>query len=230
MKSIFASFAIILVACTHGTDPGTGTGTILVTGTAHADSQTVNAATSTSFVTQFDFDLQINYAPVTTGTVTLTSQTGVATLTFQQNGGGNNGTWQGMSANYDPVYELNVTAGPDNIKGVYVQGPDIHLFQTPTAGASLDSTMTITTTWKRSTTAEEARFGVGDVQGLVIPDSQTYAIPAGTLHANRGQATPNTMRLTRSNSVVPKGALAGSMVSVEITQTLDVVALPCTGC
>jgi hypothetical protein len=232
MKATLVSLSFALVACSHdplgpngGDNPGTGTGTILVTGTAHAASDTPNEAAETSFVTQYDFDLSINNVPVVAGTVTVTTRTTTTTLV-----GDNQGHWQGQAADYDPVYELNVVSGVDKISGVFVAGPDIHVFATPTAGASLDSTVANTTTWTRAAAAQEAVFSVGDVRGLSIPDTQSFSIPPGSLRGNPGQSTPNILRLTRTNSVVPKGGAPGSMVSVDVTQTLDVVALPCATC
>ena len=48
--------------------------------------------------------------------------------------------------------------------------------------------------------------------------------------ADKGQARPNTLRLSRTNHVAPAGAIAGSTLTVGVRQELDVVALPCAGC
>jgi hypothetical protein len=211
-----------------GNNVGTGTGTLLVNGSAIAEANVPNAKLDTDFVTHVDLQLSLNGAAVTTGTVTIKSRTGTLALVY--NGGqGNLGHWSGQIANYDEVYNLDVTSGPDAIHGVYIDGPDIHTFTAPTLGATLDATMANTLTWARGAAAEEARFTAGDGGGLVIADSGTYSIPPGTLKSNRGQAQTNTLRLTRTNGVVPKGAVAGSKVSVGVANQLDVVAMPCTG-
>ena len=236
MRSTFASLSIVLVACSHdplapgaGSSPGTGTGTILVTGSARSSSQTPNASADTMFSTDLELDLSINNTPLTTGTVTITSLTGATKLTFQQNGNGS-GHWTGTVANYDPVYQLDVTSGPDNIKGVTLEGPDLDVFTAPTEGATVDASMTITLAWTRQVEAQSAVFGVGDIQGLTIPDNGTYAIPALSLHYDRAAPRQNALHLTRSNSIAPKGAVAGSMFTVSLTQTLDVVAAACATC
>lgn len=241
MRFLLASSIVFFCACSHnaldpgaGSDPGSGTGTLLVTGAATATSNAPDAKLDTDFTTRFDIQLSLAGAPVVTGTVTMTSLTGTVDLTYQPTGGAL-GHWTGTSANYDEVYELNVTSGTDKITNVYVDGPDIHTFTAPMLGASLDSTATNTLTWSRGAAAQTATFRVsnnnnGNGDGLVIPDSGTYAIPALTLNAQKDQTDPNTLRLTRSNSVVPKGAVAGSSVSVGISNELDVVALACATC
>ncbi len=236
MRATLASFSFVLVACSHnplspgaGSNPGTGTNTILVTGSARSSSDTPNASADTSFTTDLELDLSINNTPLTTGTVTITSLTGTATLTFQQNGGGQ-GHWNGTIANYDPVYELNVASGPDNIKGVFLEGPDIHVFTAPTAGASLDVTATTTLKWKRQTTAQNAEFGVEGADGITVPDSGSYDIPPLTLKYEKDQTKANTLHVTRTNSIVPNGAVAGSMFSVSVRNDLDVLAQACATC
>ncbi len=145
-----------------------------------------------------------------------------------------------MVANYDEVYEVNVTSGADLISNVYVDGPDIHTFTAPMLGASLDSTVANTLTWDRGEAAQAATFrddgngngggGGGNGGALAISDTGSYSIPALTLRAQADQPTTNTLRIVRSNTVVPKGAVAGSTVSVGVSNELDVVALACTGC
>src|SRR5579862_4283548 len=137
MRLLLASF-VVLSACSHnaldpgaGSQAGTGTDTITVMGGATATPNTPNAKVDTDFTTEFDLDLSVNGMPVTTGTVTVRSTTGTATLAFDMNAG-QQGQWRGMSANYDEVYELNVVSGTDKISAVYVDGPDIQTFTLPT--------------------------------------------------------------------------------------------------
>ncbi len=153
-------------------------------------------------------------------------------LTWQDNGN-NGGHWEGTAAGYDEVYQLDVTSGADKVTGVIVDGPDIQVITAPTAGASLDSTMPITTTWDRINPADEARVaatGDGGGDGIVVPDTGSYAIAPGTLHADKAQARTNTLRITRTNRVTPAFAVAGSLVSVSVANEVDVVALPCPSC
>jgi hypothetical protein len=109
---------------------------------------------------------------------------------------------------------------------VIVDGPDIHTFTAPLAGATLDSTMPNDMKWSRSIKADVATFRVGDLDRLTIDDSGDFTIPAGSLKAEKDQARPNQLLLTRENHVAPKGAVGGSTFSVSVDNELDVVAAP----
>jgi hypothetical protein len=230
----------LLVACSHspldpgaGSEPGTGTGTLTVNGGATAEPNAPNSKLDTDFTTNFAIELSLGNAPVTTGTVTIRSITGTATLTYEPNSG-QFGRWTGMIANYDQVYELNVVSGTDKISAVYVDGPDIHAFTAPTLGATVDSTIVNTLTWQRASAAQQAAFSIdgdgGGRDGLAITDTGTYAIPALAIPAQKDQTRQATLRVTRTNAITPKGAVAGSSFSVSVSQELDVVAQACTTC
>jgi hypothetical protein len=237
MKTRFASLAISLAACSSnpldpgaGDQAGGGTKTLLVNGSAIAEPNTPNASSDTQFTTHFDIGISLNNVAVTTGTVTVRSHTGTTDLTYQPNVG-QLGRWTGSVANYDQVYAFDVQAGTDRVTGVYVDGPDIHMFLAPTAGATIDSTMPTAITWHRLAKADVATFRVGDgIDGVTIDDSGTYSMAPGSMKTDGTQARPNTFRLTRTNNVTPAGAVAGSQLSVSVSQELDVVAAPCPGC
>jgi len=242
MKPIFASLLLLglgLAACGGspldpgaGSQTGGGTNTLLVNGTASATPRITNALAATDFNTEFNVRVSLNNVPVTTGTVTMKSTFVSVVLTWQDNGN-NTGHWQGTAAGYDQAYQLDVTSGADSVTGVIVDGPDIHAITAPTAGASLDSTMPITTTWNRANAADEARVaatGDGGGDGIVVPDTGSYAIAPGTLHADKAQSRTNTLRITRTNRVTPAFAVTGSLVSVSVANEVDVVALPCPSC
>ena len=230
MKPIFASF-LVLAACGGspldpgaGNSLGTGTNTLLVDGNARAHAQISNAKSSTDFTTDFSVQVTLNNALVTTGTVEVKSSKLTTPLTFRadQNGG----QWEGTAAGYDEAYELNVISGTDKVMGVIVDGPDIHLFTAPMAGASLDSTVANDMKWSRAAAADIATLRVGDLDRLTIADTGTFSIPAGSLKAEKDQAHPNQLILSRENHVAPKGAVAGSTFSVSVDNELDVIALP----
>jgi hypothetical protein len=237
MKHILASFTIALAACSSnpldpgaGSQVGTGTSTLLVAGRASAEPNTPNTREDTQFTTNFEISVSLNNAAVTTGTVTVKSRTATTTLTYNPNGG-QFGRWEGSVANYDEVYEFSIKSGTDSVTNVYVDGPDIQMFTKPTAGAALDATMAQPIAWSRGARASEARFTVGDGNGVVVDDSGTYTMPPGSLNTDAAQARPNTLRLTRTNNLTPKGGAAGSELSVSVAQELDVVAMPCpVGC
>jgi hypothetical protein len=231
MRLVLASF-IALAACSHnaldpgaGSDPGTGTGTLSVMGGATASPNIPNSKLDTDFETNFHIVLQLDGQPVTTGTVTVRARSGTAVLTYDSNG-----EWQGQAASYDEVYELNVVSGTDVIRNVYVDGPDIHTFTVPMLGASLDPSAINDTKWVRDAAAKIATFSVGDMDGIAVSDTGDYMIPALSLKYNKDQTTMNTLRLTRTNQIAPKGAVAGSTFSVSVAQELDVVAAACMTC
>jgi hypothetical protein len=240
MKTLLASMFVSSVgvcACSHnalepgaGSDPGSGTGTLLVQGRAVAEPTSPNASADTAFMTSFDVDITLAGAPVTTGTVTVKSLTGTATLAYAPSGN-SNARWSGDIANYDQVYELDIVSGSDKVSAVYVDGPDIHTFSAPMLGASLDPSIANTVTWNREAAAQIATIRVGDGgDALPITDSGTYSMPALALRYEKDQTKANTIRLTRSSSIAPKGAVAGSTFSVGIANELDVVATACTTC
>jgi hypothetical protein len=227
MKSIFASF-VVLAACGGspldpgaGSSLGTGTNTLSVDGNARAHAELANAKSASDFTTDFEVAVMLNNAPVTTGTVEVKSTKATTELTYD-----GNGSWHGTAAGYDEAYELNVISGADKVMGVIVDGPDIHTFTAPQAGATLDSTMPNPMTWSRAAAADVATLRVGDLDRITVDDTGSFMIPAGSLKAEKDQARTNQLVLTRENHVAPKGAVAGSTFSVSIDNELDVIAQP----
>ena len=229
--TLLASF-LLLGACGGspldpgaGDSAGTGTSTLLVNGNASAHANIANAKLASDFMTDVNVRVSLNNVPVTTGTVTINSHSMKTPLALTYSNQ-NNGEWQASIAGYDEVYELSVVSGPDKVQGVIVDGPDIHEFTAPMAGASLDSTMANMMTWQRAIVADQASFRVGDLDRISIQDTGSFSIPPGSLKAEKDQSHPNTIQLTRTNQIVPKGAVAGSMFSVSVENELDVIALP----
>jgi hypothetical protein len=221
---------MFLVACggAPGDSQGSGTRTLRVTGAATATPRISNASSSGDFDTDFSVEVQLAGAVVSTGTVTLVGSGAPTALTFTTNGGG--GHWAGAASGYDQRYQLDVTSGPDAVTGVIVDGPDIHVITSPTAGASLDSTLPFTTTWDRASAAETTRIKAGDGDAVDVPDTGSYVVSARTLHADKDQARTNTLRITRTNQISPAGAITGSQFTVAVVNELDVVAAPCPSC
>jgi hypothetical protein len=240
MKPIFALLVLLAACGTHspldpgaGNNLGTGTGTLTVTGSATGRGRISNAHQPSDFDTDFSVRVQLAMQTITTGTVTITSAHTKLNLTFNPNGGGGGGggggRWEGTANGYDEVYQLDVVSGPDKVEAVRVDGPDIHSFTAPTAGASMDSRIANTVTWARIETADTARFR-DDAGDLTIPDTGTYSIAPGSLKTDQTQAHPNTLQLTRTDRVTPAGAAGGSEFTVSVVNDIDVVALPCPGC
>jgi hypothetical protein len=226
MRTYFLA-SLLLAACSSnpldpgaGSSLGTGTNTLSVDGNARAHAELANAKSASDFTTDFEVAVMLNGAPVTTGTVEIKSTKATTELTF------GNGMWSGTAAGYDEAYELNVIAGADKVMGVIVDGPDIHTFTAPQAGATLDSTMPNPMTWSRAAAADVATLRVGDLDRITVDDTGSFMIPAGSLKAEKDQARTNQLLLTRENHVAPKGAVPGSTFSVSIDNELDVIAQP----
>jgi hypothetical protein len=204
-----------------GSDPGGGTSTLLVEGRASADPRLSNA-TSTDFDTDFSIRIELGGAPVTTGTVTITSRTAKTPLSLSPD----NQRWEGRAAGYDQVYQLDVKSGTDEVTGVIVDGPDLHRITAPTAGASLDSTVATNLTWDREDAAQIITFKSDAVDRIDITDSGTYSMGPGVLKAEKDKTKENTLELRRTNHIAPHGAIAGSDFAVSVEQRVDVLALP----
>ncbi len=233
---LFLASIVTLAACSHnaldpgaGSDPGSGTGTLTVMGGATASPNVPNSKIDTDFTTEFNIELSLGATPVTTGTVTVRSLSGLTTLTYDTNAG-QQGRWRGMAANYDEVYELNVVSGTDKISSVYVDGPDIHTFTLPTLGATVDPSIANNTKWARAAAAQQARISFGDQDGIAIDDTGIYSIPMYAIPYEKDQTKTDTIRLTRTNQIAPKGAVAGSTFSVSVAQELDIIAAACPNC
>lgn len=221
----------LLVACGGsdldpgaGDDPGGGTGTLLVEGRASAEPRIPNATGGADFDTELSVRISLNGQAVTTGIVTVTSNSGTAELAYQPDGD-QIGRWTGILPNYDEVYVLDVESGPDLVEGVRVDGPNIHVFEEPIAGATVDSTLPLDLAWSTDG-SDTAVLDAEEVDDIVIPDTGAYVMAVGMLKAENDQARENTIRLERTNRVVPSGGAPGSEWSVRIRNEVTVVAQP----
>lgn len=205
-----------------GNSAGTGTSTLLVDGDIEARPRVGNARASGDFDTHLSVRVSLNGQPVTTGTVTVTSRSASTPLTFDAA----DGKWDGIVSGYDEVYVLDVEAGSDYVEGVRVDGPDIHYFTAPTAGATLDSTMPTPVTWSSEQEATTATIDAEEIDRLTIPDTQQYMLAAGALKADKEAPRENTIELVRTNRITPAGAVAGSDVRVSVDNRIQVVAQP----
>ena len=228
MKTIFASILLLTACSSDPLDPGAGdnqgggTNTLLVEGRATAEPQFANARLSTDFNTDFSIRVSLNNMPVTTGTVTVASRNNTATLTWRDQPG----RWEGTMADYDEVYELDIESGADKVTGVIVDGPDIHVFTAPMAGATLDSTVQNPLKWDRDSPADITTFNAQEIDRINIEDTGNYMMGIGVLKAEKDQARDNTLELSRTNHVTPAGAVAGSDFAVTVTNRLDVIVAP----
>lgn len=227
MKLIFASILFVAACGSDPLDPGAGdsagagTNTLYVEGHASAEPRFANASHETDFDTDFSVRVMLNNAPVTTGTVTLQSRYGMTPLTYRDNG-----RWEGRAANYDEVYQMDVISGADKVTGVIVDGPDLHVFTKPMAGATLDSTIMNPLEWDRGETADICTFDSDGVDRINISDTGNYMMGVGLLKADKDQARPDTLVISRTNTLTPAGAVSGSTFAVTVRNEIDVVVAP----
>jgi hypothetical protein len=228
MKMIFASILLLAACSSDPLDPGAGdqggggTNTLLVEGRANAEPRFANARAATDFDTEFSVRVSLNNVAVTTGTVTISSRYAEVPLTWHADPG----RWEGRLANYDEVYRLDVVSGADEVNGVIVDGPDIHVFTAPLAGATLDSTIQNPLEWDRDQVADVATFDAQEIDRITISDSGSFMMGIGVLKAEKDVARENTIELTRMNHIPPSGAVAGSDFAVSITNRIDVLVAP----
>lgn len=221
-----AGVALGLAACGGGDlDPGAGnaagagTGTLVVTGSAHATPRLINARIPADFDTELTVRVSRDNQAVTTGTVTITSASGKAALTYH----GNEDHWTGRAPSYDEVYVLDVVSGSDRLEGVRVDGPDIHVFSEPSEGANIETTMPLTIRWERGDEAYTTQLRADTFEPITIPDTGTYSLAGGSLKADKSQPWQQTLRLLRTNHIAPSGAPGGSW-DVTIENRLNVIA------
>lgn len=205
-----------------GDSGGTGTNTLLVNGSVSADPRLTNARAAAEFDTEFSLRITLNGVGVTTGNVTITGNSGKFPLTYV----GDNGKWEGVGLGYDEVYILDVISGEHEVTGVRVDGPDFHTFKEPLPGATVDSTLPLKVTWDSGESADSTAIRADKIDWVSIPDEQTYMLSAGSLDAANDQATPNDLRLVRTNRVIPAGAVGGSEFSVSVENRIEIVAQP----
>ena len=230
-RFLTSTLILSLAACGGGSDldpgagdnPGGGTSTLFVEGRVNAEARVSNARVAAELDTDFSIRVLLNQTPVTTGTVTLTSVSGTFPLVFNGDG---EGRWTGRQNGYDEVYILDIESGADNVHDVRVDGPDVHIFNKPLAGSTVDSTMPLEVDWLRDDTADLASIDTDRLERLSIPDSGTYMLAAGTLDANRQEARQNDIQIERLDRVLPSGAVAGSEFSVRVRNQITVVAAP----
>lgn len=201
-----------------GDDPGTGSLTLAVDADVDARPTIANARDEQGFTTEFHVRVRKNDVDVTTGTVTVRSRGGDVALTY-----GADNRWHGAQVGYWEVYELAVESGTDFVDGVRVDGPALHYFSAPLPGATVDSLMPLTITWKRGEGADSAMLDTDKIDELAIPDTGTFALPAGSLKSKPDAVEQERIRIERAATVIPSGAVAGSQMRVSIRNEVEVL-------
>lgn len=202
-------------------DPGTGTQSLKVEAEIAAKPTLFDARTSTDFQTTMTVRLgDAATRAVTTGTVTVTSVTGKIALTYRD------GAWRGSAPTYDEIYTLDVTSGIHRIENVRLDGPDIHVITAPMQNATIDAQKELTLTWERKRVADHTALIVNPEYPAKVPDTGSCQVTPYVLRADQKRAQQNTIRLIRTNTIEPAGAIEGSQLDVQIDNEVDVEAAP----
>lgn len=204
-----------------GDDPGTGSSTLLIDADIHAEHQVDNASSATDFDTEMEVTIEKNGQAVTTGTVTVTSAGGTVELAYDTDG-----RWRATQGGYHEVYELSVTSGDDFVEGVRVDGPALHYFTTPTAGATVDSTVPLEVVWAAGEAADTATIETKESDRITIADTRAYTLAAGSLKSKETETEEEELRLDRSARISLGGAVGGSELRVQISNRIDLVVEP----
>jgi hypothetical protein len=109
---------------------------------------------------------------------------------------------------------------------VRVDGPDIHAFSQPREGASLDTSAPLIIAWHRDQPADIAVLRPEPADEIAIEDSGSYTLPAGAFWSDNSSARLHTVRLVRTNQVVPEGATRDSSWSVTLENDVHVIEPP----
>ena len=230
MSTRFVMSALLVAACGGGSDldpgagdnPGEGTSTLMVDGSAHASPRIMNAQSRGDYDTYFSVRVQQNQQTISTAIVTVTSSSGTFELQFSPDGN----RYYGTAAGYDEVYILDVESGPDYARDIRVDGPDIHRFTKPLAGATVDSTQPLEIQWDSDQTADSAALRGEEIDDIAMPDTGEYMLAAGGIRADRETPRENELRIRRENRVTPASTIGGSEWSVAIDNHLEVIAQP----
>ncbi len=205
-----------------GNDAGGGTGTLVVDGRATAEPNLANARVASDFDTELEVRVRLNGVDVIDGSVTVTSTSGTFELALADTDSGKR--WRGLAPSYDEVYILDIVSGDDAVDSVRVDGPDIHTFLEPLAGATVDATQPIAVRWSGDHQAASAAIDAEEIDELAIDDTGEFSLPGGALKTDQDKVRENTLRISRVNRVVPAGAAAGSEWSVSIRNEITVLA------
>jgi hypothetical protein len=219
---------LFLVACSHGAlepgagnDPGVRTGSLIAGGNVIARPLHANVREPTELTSTFQVVVTDGTGIVRTGSVTVTSATGTFPLAFFQPPDSAIGYWTGTAPSYDEVYALDVVVDAGMLRGVRVDGPDIHVFTEPEEGAVVDATMPLTLAWERDEEAEMAMMQIDSTIRLNLPDAGDYSISPELLAiANENGLTQHTLRIGRSNRVM---LATGTVWSATVVNEIDVV-------
>jgi hypothetical protein len=196
-----------------------------VNATVRAENTVVNANSGAGFNTQFDVRVSKGGVALSGAMVDIEGDAGKVTLTENQQTQQNQARYDGQQAGYSRTYTLGVHLGADFVENVTVSGPDLHSFSAPLLGAQAMSSQPLQVKWAASG-ATSATLSTDQLDHVAIPDTGSYTVPAGGIvQVDPGKTKDAQLQITRSESIIPKGALGDSNFSVAITNDITFLVL-----
>lgn len=192
-------------------NPGTGTGTLRVI--ADIDAASVPGGMTTDFTVSLRDGLGNK---VSGATVTVTNPS-LGTVTLTETGAGS-GDYFNTKLSFPPGdFAVAVTRGTDNVRGVVLGGPDVHVISAPTAGSVAAAGQPMTVRWSVPSRAKSAILETRDFGPLALPDTGVYVIAGANNPVNSNQR----VRVSRYNEVDVAGGLPGSRLRVTVQNSVE---------
>ncbi len=118
-------------------------------------------------------------------------------------------------------FQLSVIRGSDNVAGVVVRGPGIHVITTPQANDIVLAAQPLNVIWTVPSQAEGAEIETRDLLRLALPDSGAFMIAGADNPVNAIQR----IRVFRFNGVDIAGGLLGSRLQIKIRAEVEPVVV-----
>lgn len=205
-------------ATDSGVSGGAGNGVLFVDATASASEERDNASTPQGFVTDFTVDVQRAGVAVIDAQVVVRSSGGVLSLNHV-----GNGRYSARQTGYFQFYELDVSAGADEVRGVRARGPAIHTITRPTAGERVTAGADLEVTWSAPDVADEAIVETRDLAEQTTADDGSYTVPGSALAGSAGQDEDDRVRVRRSNVQEIAGGSASSDFTIRLRNQIQFV-------
>lgn len=192
-------------------NPGTGSSTLTVT--ADIDGANVPGGYSTDYTVSVRDGLGNK---VSGATVTI-SNPSLGTLTLPESPAGSGDYFNTKLSFPAGDFQLDVVRGTDNVRGVILGGPDVHMVTAPVAGSVATAGQPMTVRWSLTSRSKAATIDTRNFGPLVLPDTGAYTILGANNPANANQR----VRVSRYNEVDIAGGLPGSRLRVTVENTIQ---------
>ena len=194
---------------------GTGSNTLLVIANVNA-----NDLGGGLFTTDFDVTVTDAAGPVSSAVVAF-SNLGLGIVQLFETPAGS-GIYTASEPGFPGgEFQLSVIRGSDNVAGVVVRGPGIHVITTPQANDIVPAAQPLNVVWTVPSQAEGAEIETLNLARLALPDSGAYMIAGAANPVNGSQR----ISVFRFNGVDITGGLVGSRLQVKIRAQVEPVVV-----